>query len=208
MQWPLRLNRQGGISVSEVHHDSLYVGGSFLWIDGQTQLNRIGRWTGTTLEPVGDGFNGTVETLKSIDGILYAGGNFTRSGETTVNRIARFNEETRKWEPIGEGFNNSVRTLSSYHGDIVAGGYFSMSGDEPVDHVARWETFDHRINDSVSALAYVGEDLYDVREISKTEQKSYWNHLLTKELAILKVIHFRYIIGETQVIVLVISELI
>lgn len=128
-----------GISASEVHNDSVYVGGSFVWIDGQTHLKRIGRWTGTTLEPVGEGFNGTVETLKSIDGMLYAGGNFTRSGETTVNRIARFNENTRKWEPVGEGFNNSVHTLASHHGDIIAGGSFSMSGDEPVDYVARWD---------------------------------------------------------------------
>jgi len=48
------------ILSSTVHDGVLYVGGDFTWLDGITLLNRIAMWDGTTLQPVGDGFNGTV----------------------------------------------------------------------------------------------------------------------------------------------------
>lgn len=141
------------ILASVVHDGTLYVGGDFTWLDG------------TTLQPVGDGFNGSVRVLESIQGDLYAGGDFTQSGGQEINRIARLDGASGTWQPVHEGFNQSVHALAEFHQKPIAAGAFTESGSNPVPYIAwldsteGWQPVGDDINRTVSALLVHGDTL-------------------------------------------------
>jgi len=68
----------------------------------------------------------------------YAGGSFTMSGTTTVNRIAVLNGAN--WQPVGNGigFNNVVYGLRSIGGYLYAVGAFTSVDGIPANRIARW----------------------------------------------------------------------
>ncbi len=153
------------ILSSTVHDGTLYVSGDFTWLDGITLLNRIAMWDGTTLQPVGDGFNGSVRVLASIQGSLYAGGDFTHSGGQEINRIARLDAASGTWQPVHEGFNQSVHALAEFHQKPIAAGAFTESGSRQVPYVAwldsteGWQPVGEDISRTVLALLAHGDTL-------------------------------------------------
>jgi hypothetical protein len=114
-----------------------YVGGSFTTLDGQS-INRIAvSSNGYTFTQVGSGFDGPVYTLAFYNGELYAGGNFTMSGVTTVNHIAKWNGVT--WQSLGGGAQSSVLSLEVYQGELYTGGQFgTVSGMLNTKGIAKW----------------------------------------------------------------------
>lgn len=141
------------------------MGGDFTWLDGTTQLNRVARWDGATLQPVGDGFDGTVRVLASIQGSLYAGGDFTHSGGQEVNRIARLDAASGTWQPVHDGFNQSVYALAEFHQKPIAAGAFTESGSRQVPYIAwldgteGWQPVGEEIERPVLALLAHGDTL-------------------------------------------------
>jgi hypothetical protein len=159
---------------------SLYAGGSFTG-SGSTVLNRIARWDisdpAADWEDLDDGLNdGTVYSLAIGEGYLYAGGSFTGSGATVLNRIGRWDisfgwDPAAVWESVGNGFNNTVYTVQpvSYGGDfwVVAGGSFIRNAADTIDlrRVAFWDELawaehDGGANDRVFAQCFAGSTLY------------------------------------------------
>ncbi len=128
----------------------LYAAGAFS-ASGATVLNRVGFWNGSAWQPLGAGFNGVVNALVigDIDGdgplptSLIAGGAFTRSGTTVINRIARF--DGANWVPIADGFNGVVNTLSfpsvsgALNQKLIVGGAFTRSGTTVINRIASFE---------------------------------------------------------------------
>lgn len=118
----------------------LYVGGSFQNVGGNPAL-RIAKWdlTSNSWSALGDGFNNTVFAL-TVDsaGNLYAGGTFTLSGATTVNRLAKW--DGNSWSTVGTGINGAVYALAAdSSGSVYVGGDFSTAGGVPANRVARWD---------------------------------------------------------------------
>lgn len=122
----------------------LVAGGAFTK-SGANALNRIAFFDGAQWQPVGPGFNGAVNALALhtfADGgeQLVAGGAFTKSGLTILNRIARF--DGQGWQPIGDGFKGTVNTLFSDGlvdtgaRALFAGGAFTKSGLNIVNRLA------------------------------------------------------------------------
>jgi trimeric autotransporter adhesin len=121
--------------------DHLVVGGAFTAI-GTSSAPRIARWyeprfTGTQgWVPMGAGFNSTVLAIERFNNEIYAGGVFTNSGGTTVNRIARFDGSS--WQAMGGGANEAVRALKAYNGSLYVGGSFTSAGGLSSGGLARW----------------------------------------------------------------------
>ncbi|MBT8485278.1 MAG: hypothetical protein HKO59_01740 [Phycisphaerales bacterium] len=128
---------------------ALYVGGRFGSIGG-VAASHIGRWDGTTWEPLGSGLSGAgagtgAHAMAVYDDgrgpALYVGGqSFTTAGGVAVSRIARW--DGTSWSAVGDGFNSTVWDLRVFDDGsgpaLYAMGLFTMSGATPVNRIARW----------------------------------------------------------------------
>jgi hypothetical protein len=131
---------------------ALYVGGAFGMI-GNTVVNCIAKWNGSTWTPLGPannpGFNGRVAAMCIYDDglgggpALYLAGDFTNAGGMPVNHIARWNGFS--WSALGSGLDGGVGALV-VHDDgagrgssLYVGGGFGSAGGQGASRIARWD---------------------------------------------------------------------
>jgi hypothetical protein len=177
--WPMPSVRELAMSGSD-----LYVGGNFTRSgDGTlTNLGRVARydttagtWHALPNQGLGGGSSPDVYALAMSGDDLYAGGNFSRSGDGTLTNlgdIARYNTATGTWHALpNRGLNDDVRALAAESSDLYVGGSFSQTGDGTLTNLGRIAHYDathgtwnalpsQGLNDDVRALAAVGGDLY------------------------------------------------
>ncbi|RKZ12892.1 hypothetical protein DRQ53_14155, partial [bacterium] len=148
----------------------LVVAGQFQTIDA-LPMGNIARWDGSAWSTMGDGLtlagqSGIVSDLAIYGGQLHAGGSFTDSGATSLNRIARW--DGSGWVDVGGGvtFTSSptlalVRDLKVHDGKLYAAGRFSHAsgGATPAGLVAWWN--------GTTWAGYTGPniDFMDVRQV-------------------------------------------
>lgn len=139
LQWR-RVGQYGGLNSNvrsiaiSPSGDRLYAGGDFTDQNGfaANAMLRVAQYDTSTglFSAMGSGFSsGSVYVLKlSATNVLYAGGSFTASGSTTVNRIAQWNGTV--WLAMANGLNNDVRDIGEFkNGDLVVVGRFTATGD-------------------------------------------------------------------------------
>jgi Ig-like domain-containing protein len=123
----------------------LIAGGDFSTASG-AGANRIAVCTQSAFggsfsawSPMGSGLSGgIVHAIERHAGSTYAGGSFTTSGGTTLNRIGRWTGSA--WVPVGTGvgFNQSVFVLKSSGSNLYAAGAFTSVDGIAVNRIARW----------------------------------------------------------------------
>jgi hypothetical protein len=96
-----------------VYKGQLVAGGRFT-LAGTTPVNYVACWDGTEWQPMGEGFTEgtplpTVWSFAEYGGDLIAGGRFSRSGSTVVNRVAKWTGE--EWLPLGEVSQDTPSSL-------------------------------------------------------------------------------------------------
>lgn len=121
----------------------LIVAGQFAVARNISALN-IAAWDGARWHSFGEGLfvddNNPwvgIQALHVHRGELYAGGDFTASGERSVPHVARW--DGRDWQPLGAGVNARVQALASFRGDLIAAGEFSQAGSATTNRIARWD---------------------------------------------------------------------
>lgn len=129
------------IAVDRNYPGYAYFGGDFLNWDGIAAADYIVMRTGTptgTFIALGSGLNGIVRALIiGPDGKLYAGGEFTASGATTLNRVAMW--DGAAWNALGTGVDGTVRALAmDSSGNLYAGGDFANAGGSAAARIAKW----------------------------------------------------------------------
>ena len=114
---------------------------------------QYGNWSGVGAGFTGNNSNTVYRLLRTSDDTLMAVGTFRRSGDDTVNRVAKFNGTS--WvnlAPDDSGISPSVPTTISAFGDwpsifgaklsgddtLYAAGNFRYADDDTVNNVARW----------------------------------------------------------------------
>lgn len=156
----------GGAHALLIDGEDIYMGGNIL-LNGSSNYIYIVQLVGNSWQEVGDGFNDFVYALEMHNGELIAGGRFTMSGTTPVNRLARW--DGQEWHPLGNGLGSSsnenerVLDLES-HGELYAGGYFTTTGSEPSAGLAtwdgmQWESFSADVEQSPGPLAVMVHDI-------------------------------------------------
>jgi trimeric autotransporter adhesin len=103
-----------------MHGQSIVVGGDFINLASSP---RIAVYENGSWRPLGNGFNGTVRSVHSFDGSIYAGGDFTASGNTPIAHLARWDGVS--WRPVGRGTNGPVLGISSANNELVIAGDFT-----------------------------------------------------------------------------------
>jgi hypothetical protein len=123
---------------------ALYVAGQFYGVGGHVTQS-IAKWNGQSWFPVGSGFNlGDVWNLTVFDdgsgSALYAGGEFTYSGNLPVHGIAKWNGSA--WSALGTGTNGYVYGMGVFDDGagraLYAGGSFTTAGGTNASSIAKW----------------------------------------------------------------------
>ncbi len=106
------------------------VGGTFTTLLG-VPANRIARWNGSTVIPLGSGVDAAVrDAIELPNGDLIVGGAFTTAGGVAANYLARW--DGGQWSSLGTGPGTQVWCVAARpNGEIYA-------GVSAVDRVRRW----------------------------------------------------------------------
>lgn len=162
------LNRGGEALAS--YRGEIYMGGFFTHSgDGRTQLNRVAKWDGQSILPVGAGFDAPVRVLHNhtyLDGreVLVAGGQFKNSGNSAINNIAEW--DGISWKNIGAGLNGNVYALTSFFGNLIAGGNFSLTENGPKVNVAYWNGTNWQVLGAGLSASVYGLTVYNSRIVA------------------------------------------
>lgn len=137
-------------SLAELN-DTVFVGGNGVSVQSFHEGSQ-------TWHEVAGGLDNTVTCVHSIDGVLYAGGNFslTSTGDTVRNAAMRVGD---KFVQIG-ALGATVRDFIEYGGDLIACGDFQtdQGTGTVLNRVARWDGSEWQpmgggMDDQVHALA-------------------------------------------------------
>ncbi|MEL7363518.1 MAG: hypothetical protein AAFN13_15690, partial [Bacteroidota bacterium] len=138
----------------------LYLGGSFTALRG-TEVNYIARWDGSAFSPLGQGLEGTVNSLlyDNATGTLYVGGRDNSTGFSggtnangsfvASNKIIAW--DGSRWQPLGQGISGDrfavidAMTLAPGTSDLLVSGdmFRGMVNADgttvDVGNIARWD---------------------------------------------------------------------
>lgn len=131
----------GTVNAVLVVENNVFVGGSFIWSDGNNNANNIAQWNGSNWETFDSGLNNMVNELAVSGKYVYAAGKFTNAGgNPEADYIARWNGS--QWEPLGSGLNNEVYAMALSGDYLYAAGKFTDAGGNPdADYLAKWNGF-------------------------------------------------------------------
>lgn len=114
------------------------------------------------------GLGGPVYAVTIDGGNVYAGGSFLTAGNSSANRIARWDNAT--WSTLGNGVNNGVNgtvyAIAVSGSDVYVGGSFTAAGNTTANNIAKWN------GSSWSALG-AGVSGGDVRAIAVSGSNVY-----------------------------------
>ena len=154
-------------SALDAPNNTLYLGGQFTSVDGQTR-NRIAAVNATTGAATAwnPNANNQIFALALDGGTVYAGGQFTTIGGQSRSRIAALDGAglATSWNPVA---GNTVQTLSVAGSTIYAGGDFLTLGGQNRSRIAELDrttglatTWNPSAFGTVQVLAQGGGDLF------------------------------------------------
>lgn len=104
---------------------------------GNTPVNNIAIWNGSSWSSIGEGFNYEPSDIKEYKGELYATGFFDSAiGFAKTKYIAKWNGNS--WEPLGIGLGNIGTTMEVFNNELIVGGFFISAGETYSPSIARW----------------------------------------------------------------------
>ena len=154
--WELMPNMVEPVRALRVFDDgdgqALYAGGEFTEIQGDIELNHVGRWDGETWSPVGQGLNDDVLALVVFDDgdgeALYAGGDFFEARLEGIHFVSRW--DGNSWTPLNTGLkgvfndlNGAAYAFAVYNDGsgeaLYVAGEFTLASGVTVNRIAKWD---------------------------------------------------------------------
>ena len=162
------LSQDDGVRSLTTQGDDLYVGGLFtLNLPDQSTTSNIAKWDGSAWSALGSGLNASVVSLLTTPGNpdLYAAGQFTQSGSTSLNRIAQWSGSA--WVPLPS--TDFITDMNSYVGALIMqgnalyiGGDFAANSFNNIAQLnnGQWNNLSAIFDGQVSAVAAHNSTLY------------------------------------------------
>ena len=153
----------GTVSALATYGNAVAAGGAFT-----TPATRVAAWNGTSWTNLGNGLSAAVSAITVLGNDIYVGGSFALLGVPGAFNITRWNGLS--WSALAGGLNGSVSAMAISGGNLYAGGSFTLATNTgnlavTVNRIAQWNgsswsALDVGVNNTVSALAVLGSDLY------------------------------------------------
>lgn len=129
-----------------VEGNNIYVGGEFKTAGG-VSANGIARWDGANWSSLGSGVsNETPGSRAYVSAIaikgndVYVGGRFTKAGNLSANRVAKW--DGVNWSSLGSGVGtdslNTVLSMAFRGNELYVGGVFLSAGAVNTNFIAMW----------------------------------------------------------------------
>ncbi|RMH60807.1 MAG: T9SS C-terminal target domain-containing protein [Calditrichaeota bacterium] len=133
----------GYLNVNDliVYGTAVIAAGKFTEINGEP-FNYIASWTGGNWQSLDGGANDEIFTLATDGNSLYAGGRFTRIGDTTASHVALF--DGIFWYPmydqgeLAQGTSGEVHDIDAGVSEVYVAGSFGTAGGQNVSNIAAW----------------------------------------------------------------------
>ncbi|UCH85400.1 MAG: hypothetical protein JSW50_06855 [Candidatus Latescibacterota bacterium] len=137
-QWLEMGGFDGQVHDLEFFDGDIYACGDF-YRSGSTVLNGIARWDGSGWQPMGNGLKvgtdvGTGNSMDTNDTHLYVGGYFTKAGNITAIKTAKWDGST--WSTGAGIMRGYVQAILAVGSDVYVGGTFNFSG---LSNIGRWD---------------------------------------------------------------------
>jgi hypothetical protein len=120
----------------------LYAGGAFT-NNGNSALNNLAVWNGSSWSSVGAGVNGSIGGMAFLGTDLYVGGQFTATGTSvSAQNIAKWNGST--WSALGSGVKGAsggrpINDVAVFGGNVYITGNLTNSGGVTTSRIAKWD---------------------------------------------------------------------
>lgn len=108
------------MSAKDTVNNITYIGGSFKSVSGLPVAN-VAMYDGTSWSALGSGIQGTIITMKMINGELYVAGYIQSAGGIPVSNIAKWNGTT--WSAVGQGLPYVIREIEYFQNKIYITGF-------------------------------------------------------------------------------------
>ncbi|MBL0232095.1 MAG: T9SS type A sorting domain-containing protein [Chitinophagaceae bacterium] len=154
----------GAVACLAVVGTDLFVGGNGLTSAGAgVPISNVAKWNGSSWSSPGSGLNNSVSAFAVLGTELFAGGDITGSGATTINKIAHWNGSS--WSNAGNGLVfSTVQALGVSTQCFFVGGY-TANGALNMYHTARfdgssWVVTGNGTNDYINCITISGNNIY------------------------------------------------
>lgn len=157
-----------GIGAMEVINGELYVGGSFVSINGTTEAYGLAKFDGNSWSAVHNfrkwdvANENVVRHIAKYNGEIYVAGNLMdHYPYDTMYNICRFNGS--EWEQLGNGIGGAfsdIRGMEVYQGKLYVYGAFSKNDNplNPGNRIAAWNGTDwEQVVDIQGTYAYIND---------------------------------------------------
>ncbi len=117
----------------------MIVGGAFQYLQHKL-VNNIARLRPDgSIEPLGSGLNAQVNSLViDSSGSIYAGGNFSSSGEVSAKAVAKW--DGTSWSSLGVGVTGAVKAMAfDQAGHLYVGGDNTSVAGLPNSRIIKWD---------------------------------------------------------------------
>ncbi len=173
---PLGTGMDNDVLCIGEYEGDLVIGGDFESVDGNSAIQRIGRWNGSSwnyfdpYNPPDTVFRNDIRAIAVYDNELFVGGDFNNaSGSGSADGLAKWKVDSLKWKGIVKpgGIDSTVRALFVDDGKLYIGGHFrQILGDSSMSGIVCWD------GDNLTSLGTGINDGY-VRAIVKYHGELY-----------------------------------